>query len=874
MSFRIRTFIYSMLIVIVTLGIVFAITQSVLTKQFLQLESQDIRLDAQRAQEAINKELDTLNKITENWALRNETYRFIRGFDPGSANSVPPDAELESLDIDAVLYFDNHQQLIYGHVNNPLTGEQQAVPADLRALPQDHELFQSDLLATEGTSGILRSSQGPLILSARLVNPGYSEGSPVGMLVLGRYFDRGFVDELGKLTQLSLDVKPVDDPAIPNDYQQAMRTLQKTPDQIVVQTPGELKLSNTSEHVAAYLPINDLDGNPQLILRVDDERHLYQQGVRSVRNYGFVLILIGLICGGAAYLYFDRSLISRLLVIDDGINRFRETHNFDQQIEVQGNDELAHLASAVNATIIELGQFQEGQIEAERQFREALQNLSLAAVILDPNGRIVFCNDHIVSISGWQHKELIGHSWCARFVPEEQQAECRREIVEAARSGRITAHEDTLFLLRNGKTRTFTWSNTLLYSPDEIVTGIVRIGEDVTERRKAESLLRDSLRETRLHLSRLTALRNIDTTITSNMDTVAKLDSVLITIQESLNVDGVDILQIDQDKKSLVPIAAKGLSTDFLEEQPLIISDPVLTKLLENNEPLILVSPSKAELPIWTKSRLRGSRWIEFYGAAPMISSSRLIGVLEVFGRQPIEIDDGWLEHYNSMALQATITLENDKMIQGIQHANHELVQAYEGTLIGWARALELRDKETRGHSERMMDLTMRLGRRLGMDAHDLEVIARGVLLHDIGKMGVPDYILHKPGPLTDEEWVVMHQHPQFAFNLLKNIPYLEGALEVAFCHHEHWDGKGYPRGLKGKDIPFSARIFAIIDVWDALTHDRPYRPAWPEEEALNYIHSRANTQFDPRVVDAFIKMQQESGLRETAPLPVHFVLD
>ncbi|OGN81989.1 MAG: hypothetical protein A2X24_04135 [Chloroflexi bacterium GWB2_54_36] len=863
-----------MLIVIGTVGIVFAITQTMVNKQFLQLESQDIRQGAQRAQEAINKELDTLNQITENWALRNDTYRFIRDFDPRSANSTPPDAELESLDMDVVLYFDDLQQLIYGHVRNPITGKQQAVPADLRAFPQDHDLFQSDPQATEGISGFLRTSQGLLILSSRLVKTGSAGSSPVGMLVLGRYIDQGFVDELGKLTQLSLEVKSVDDPAIPSDYQRAIRILQETPDPIAVQVPDELKLSNTSEYVAAYLSIKDLDGNPQLILRVKDERHLYQQGLKSVRNYGFVLILIGLICGGAAYLYFDRSLISRLLVIDDGINRFRETHNFDQQIEVDGNDELAHLASAVNATIIELGQFQEGQIEAERQFREALQNLSLAAVILDSNGRIVFCNDHIVNISGWQHKELIGHSWCARFIPEEQQAECRREIVEAARSGRITAHEDTLFLLRNGKTRTFTWSNTLLYSPEEVVTGIVRIGEDVTERRKAESLLRDSLRETRLHLSRLTALRNIDTTITSNMDTVAKLDSVLITIQESLNVDAVDILRIDQDENSLVPIAAKGLSADFLEVQPFLISDPVLTEFRDYNEPLILVNPAKAQLPVWTKSRLSGSRWIEFYGAAPMISSSRLIGVLEVFGRQPIETDDGWLEHFKSMALQATITLENDEMIQGIQHANHELVQAYEGTLIGWARALELRDKETRGHSERMMDLTMHLGRRLGMDSQKLEVIARGVLLHDIGKMGVPDYILHKPGPLTDEEWVVMRQHPQFAYNLLKNIPYLEGALEVAFCHHERWDGKGYPRGLKGEDIPFSARIFSIIDVWDALTHDRPYRPAWPEEETLNYIRSQANTQFDPRVVEAFIKMQQDSLLRQTAPLPIHFTLD
>lgn len=863
-----------MLIVIVTLGIVFAITQTILTKQFLQLESQDIRQDAQRAQEAINKELDTLNKITENWAFRDETYQLFRDFVPNIDRTNAPEAELATLDMDAVLYFDDHLQLIYGHVHNPLTGKQQTVPADLRELPQDYNLFQPDSQDQGAKSGIVSTSQGLLMISSRLVKTSNSGGPPVGVLVIGRYIDPGFVEELSRLTQLSVDVKSFDDPALPSDYRQAMRDLQRTPDQIAVQVPDKLKLYNASGHVAAYLSISDLNGNPQLILRVDDERHIYQQGLKSVRDYGFVLIIIGLICGGAAYLYFDRSLIARLLVIDDGINRFRETHDFDLQIEVEGNDELAGLASAVNATINELGQFQDGQIKAERQFREALQNLSLAAVILDPHGRIIFCNDHILNISGWESNDLIGHFWCARFIPEEQQAECRREIAEAARSGRITAHEDTELLLRNGKTRTFTLSNTLLFSPDEMVTGIVRIGEDVTERRKAESLLRSSLRETRLHLSRLTALRSIDTTITSSMDTLEKIESVLATIQESLSVDAVDILRIDYEENSLIPIAGKGLAKDFLELQPFLISDPVLADLRENNEPLILINPQKAKLPVWTKSRLNDSHWIDFYGAAPMISGDRLIGVLEVFARQPLEIDDGWLDHLKSLALQATITLENDEMIHGIQRANHELVQAYEGTLVGWARALELRDKETRGHSERMMDLTMRLGRRLGMDSRELEVMARGVLLHDIGKMGVPDYILHKPGPLTDEEWVVMRQHPQFAYNLLKNIPYLGGALDVAFCHHERWDGSGYPQGLQGEKIPFSARIFAIIDVWDALTHDRPYRPAWPEEEALNYIRSQADLQFDPRVVEAFIKMQQDSLLRQTAPLPIHFTLD
>lgn len=863
-----------MLIVFVTVGIVFAISQTIIRNKFMQLESQDIKQDAIRAQQAIAKEQALLNEITGNWSGQTETYKFFRDFDANVRRVITVADDLAAYNLDAVLYFNSHEQLIYGYIVNPITGKQQPVPADLRNLSQDYQLFPLDVHQSTVKSGVLNTSLGYIMVSSQLVKSGAADDAAVGLVIFGRLIDVDFVEELASLTQLSLDIKSVDDPAFPLDYRQAVVDLQSAPDRIVIQVPKIKNIFKISSQASAFLPIEGVDGKPKLILRIDNDRRLVQQGQKSVQDYGIVLIIIALICGGAAYLYFDRSLIARLLVIDEGVNRFRETRDFDLRIEVEGNDELSNLASAVNATIADLGKYQEGQINAERQFREALQNLSLVAVILDPHGRMIFCNDHILNISGWQPSDLIGHTWCSRFVPEEQQADCRREISEAARTGRITAHEDTELLLRNGKSRTFTFSNTLLFSQDDVVTGIVRIGEDVTERRKAESLLRSSLAETRLHLSRLTALRNIDATITSSMDTVKKIENILATIQESLVVDAVDILRIDYEENSLVPIAAEGLSENFLQLQPYIKTDPILTDFRNNNELLILTKPQKNHLPVWTKSRLEGSRWIEFYGAAPMISGDRLIGVLEVYDRQPIEVDEGWLEHFRSLALQATITLENDEMVQGVQRANHELVQAYEGTLIGWARALELRDKETRGHSERMMDLTMRLGRRLGMDSQELEVIARGVLLHDIGKMGVPDYILHKPGPLTEEEWVIMRQHPQFAYNLLKNIPYLGGALDIAFCHHERWDGTGYPQGLRGEQIPFNARIFSIIDVWDALTHDRPYRPAWPEEEALNYIRSQSAIQFDPRVVKAFDKMLNDSVLRQTTPLPIHFTLD
>jgi HD-GYP domain-containing protein (c-di-GMP phosphodiesterase class II) len=174
-------------------------------------------------------------------------------------------------------------------------------------------------------------------------------------------------------------------------------------------------------------------------------------------------------------------------------------------------------------------------------------------------------------------------------------------------------------------------------------------------------------------------------------------------------------------------------------------------------------------------------------------------------------------------------------------------------TLEGWSRALDMRDKETEGHSIRVTEMTLRLGRLLGVRDVEEVHLRRGSLLHDMGKIGIPDAILLKPGPLTAEEWEVMRTHPVRAYEMLAPIPYLSKALEIPHCHHEKWDGSGYPRGLKGEEIPLSARIFAVVDVYDALTSDRPYRPAWTKEKALDHIREQTGKHFDPQVVEAFL---------------------
>jgi len=190
-----------------------------------------------------------------------------------------------------------------------------------------------------------------------------------------------------------------------------------------------------------------------------------------------------------------------------------------------------------------------------------------------------------------------------------------------------------------------------------------------------------------------------------------------------------------------------------------------------------------------------------------------------------------------------------------LQEANARLLTAYEATIEGWSHALDLRDWETEGHSRRVTELTVKLAQALDMGADEIVNLRRGALLHDMGKIGIPDSILHKAAALTAEEWVVMRRHPQFVYDMLYPVEYLRPALDIPYCHHEKWDGTGYPRGLKGEEIPMAARLFAVVDVWDALTSDRPYRPAWSEAEALAYIREQAGRHFDPQAVELFFKV-------------------
>jgi len=245
---------------------------------------------------------------------------------------------------------------------------------------------------------------------------------------------------------------------------------------------------------------------------------------------------------------------------------------------------------------------------------------------------------------------------------------------------------------------------------------------------------------------------------------------------------------------------------------------------------------------------------VSYYGI-PLIAKGQIKGVLEMFHRDEFNPDSEWENFASTIATQAAIAIDNASMFEDLEKSNLELSLAYDTTLEGWAKALELRDRETEGHARRVVEMTLKLGRILGIGGIDLVHLRRGALLHDVGKMGVPDAILQKTGSLTEEEWEIMRKHPVYAYEWLSSINYLRPALDIPHYHHEKWDGTGYPLGLVAEQIPLPARIFAIVDVWDALRSDRPYRKAWSKEKTLDFISEQSGVHFDPRVVDAFLRL-------------------
>ncbi len=483
---------------------------------------------------------------------------------------------------------------------------------------------------------------------------------------------------------------------------------------------------------------------------------------------------------------------------------------------------------------------------SEEQYRRIVEVSYEGICLISADLRVAFVNDRLAEMFGYTVEEMTGAS-IFLFTDDIGRVEMEHRM-RLTQQGNRGARE-ARYRRKDGSTVwTITSSASLVDEAGQLIGGLSMF-TDITARKHAEE-------KAARHVARLSTLRSIDTAIMAGGDLPRTLKVILDQIVGLMGVDAAAVLVRSPETEALDYVTGRGFRDDSMFQGRRHLGEgPAGRAVLERRR---VVVPALSREPANRPIQATEDGFVA-YLAQPLIAKGQVRGVLELCGRTPFSADPDWLDFMETVAGQAAIAIDNAQLFEGFQRSAMQLTVAYDATIEGWARALDLRDCETEGHSRRVTELTLTLARAMGIDDDLLVQVRRGALLHDIGKMGIPDHILLKPGPLTEEEWTIMRKHPTFAYKLLLPITYLRPALDIPYLHHERWDGAGYPNGLAGEQIPLTARIFAVVDVWDALRADRPYRPAWPAEKVRGHLRALAGSHFDPAVVETFLALRISS---------------
>ncbi len=493
--------------------------------------------------------------------------------------------------------------------------------------------------------------------------------------------------------------------------------------------------------------------------------------------------------------------------------------------------------------------------DCERRYRDLVEHASVGIYRATPEGRILTANPALAQMLGYSSpEELIASDIVGRH-PGCPSGEYRDRM---EREGAIR-DADSTWSRRDGSLVAVRENAIAIRGPDGAIVHCDGTLEDVTERNRKEELVLSRYR-------RLAALRNAELTVTSNLDLRFTLNGLIEQAISALRADAADVLLYNPETQMLEFAAGKGFRTRATQETHLRLGEGHAGRAALERR--IKSVPNLAEDPgQMAMAPLLATELFMYYCAVPLIARGEIKGVLEMFRRSHFEPDSEWEDFLDLLVGQADIAIDNAVMFERSQLAYVDLSVSYEATLESWVRALDARHAGSIAHTRSVTEVSLRLARSLGLSDRELAHCRRGALLHDIGESAVSNEVLLKAGPFSDEDRNVMRRHPIYAYEFLSSIPYLRPALDIPYCHHERWDGTGYPRGLKGEQIPLTARIFSVVDVWDAMLSERPHRCAWTEDEVRAYIESQSASSFDPGVVGAFFTLL-DSGVDMTFVSP------
>jgi len=486
--------------------------------------------------------------------------------------------------------------------------------------------------------------------------------------------------------------------------------------------------------------------------------------------------------------------------------------------------------------------------QSENQYRLLVENLT-EGILVSSGGKFLYANSRAADILGYSVDELVGQPISLPIHPEDldtvMDRNRRRELGEAVSSDNISR-----IITRNREVRWIS-IHALLIEWENAPATLILIS-DITENKRAEDQIQQQLKH-------MAALRAVDMAITASMDLPLTLRVLLEQVTAQLKVDAASVLLLEENTQQLAYAAGQGFITNAIRDVQLPLGRGFAGQVALQRKLIRVEDLRNQDLGVFPPRWIDNERFTAYIGV-PLITKGMVTGVLEIFQRSPLGSDPVWMNFLESIANQAAIAIDNARLLKNLQTANLDLTLAYDATIEGWAHALELRDGETEGHSHRVAAMTVALASEMGLRGDDLLHIRRGSLLHDIGKMAIPDAILKKQDRLTEKDWEIMRMHPIYSVQMLSPIDFLRPALSIPQAHHEWWDGTGYPRKLKAEEIPLAARIFAVVDVWDALIYSRRYREGWEKEKVIQHIQSLSGKQFDPHVVEKFLTFIQNGG--------------